>query len=336
MERSAYIKILKIAVGSSIAIIVSELLGLKYSTAAGIITLLTIQNTRKETLIIALKRFGAFIGAVILAFIVLNGLGYSAVTFGIFLLLFVALCFYFHLEDGLSICAVLITHFLIEKSMSIDWIWNEFQLMIIGVGIGVILNLYIPSKMKPIKKIQGIIEEDMRIVLKEIASLLCNVPDNTGEKIDFDSLGKNINEALDYSNEIINNSFKSEATYFLQYMEMRKNQMIILKRISTHIANLNKIPTQAYVIADFIHNTGNSFHEYNNAIKLLKGLHSIMQEMKLEPLPIDREEFENRAMLLQVLYEFESFLVVKKEFVENLTKEQLEEYWNRIDRSVKK
>ena len=112
--------------------------------------------------------------------------------------------------------------------------------------------------------------------------------------------------------------------------------MIILKRISTHIANLNKIPTQAYVIADFIHNTGNSFHEYNNAIKLLKGLHSIMQEMKLEPLPIDREEFENRAMLLQVLYEFESFLVVKKEFVENLTKTQLEEYWNRTDRSVKK
>lgn len=336
MERNVYIKILKIAVGSSIAIIVANLLNLHYSTAAGVITLLTIQNTRKETLIIALKRFGAFLGAVVLAFMVFSILGYSPVTFGVFLLLFVALCFLFHLEDGLSICAVLVTHFLIEESMSLYWVWNEFQLMIIGVGIGVILNLYIPSKLKLIKKIQGTIENDMRLILKEIASLICEVPNIEPGKIDFENFEKNIQVALEYSHENINNSFKSEVVYFFQYMEMRRNQMIVLKRIANHIYNLTQIPKQAYIIADFIHNTGNSFHEYNNAVKLLKGLSSIMEEMKVEPLPITREEFENRAILLQILYEFESFLVLKRDFVENLTEEQIEEYWKKEDGSVKK
>ncbi|NLZ81558.1 MAG: hypothetical protein GX913_07155 [Clostridiales bacterium] len=336
MKRNDYIKILKIAAGSSIAIIVANLLGLQYSTAAGVITLLTIQNTRKETLVIALKRFGAFLGAVVIAFIVFNILGYSPVTFGVFLLLFVALCFFFHLEDGLSICAVLITHFLIEESMSLYWVWNEFQLMIIGVGIGIILNLYIPSKMKSIKKIQGTIEDDMRLILKEIAALICQVPAVKYGRIDFEGLEKNIKLALGYSLDNINNSFRSEVTYFFQYMEMRRNQMIVLKRISNHICNLTEIPKQAYVIADFIHDTGNSFHEYNNVIKLLKGLESILQEMKLEPLPVSREEFENRAILLQLLFEFESFLVLKRDFVENLTEEQIEEYWNREEILIKR
>lgn len=329
MEPNDYIKILKIAVGSSIAIILADFLGLHYSTAAGVITLLTIQNTRKETLVVALKRLCAFLGSVVIAFIVFNILGYSPITFGVFLILFVALCFYFHLEDGLSICAVIVTHFLIEESMSLYWIWNEFQLMIIGVGIGVVLNLYIPSRLKTVKKVQSSIEDHMRLLLKQIAALICQVPNTKQKKINFEDLEKNIKLALKYSEESIKNSFKSEVTYFFQYMEMRKNQMMILKRISNHIHDLSELPKQAYVIADFIHDTGNSFHEYNNAIKLLEDLDSILKEMKLEPLPVTREEFENRAILLQILFEFETFLVLKRDFVVNLTKEQIEEYWNK-------
>lgn len=329
MDRNTYIKILKIAVGSSIAIAIANLLGLRYSTAAGVITLLTIQNTRKETLFISLKRFYAFLGAVMIAFVVFTVLGYSPLTFGVFLLLFIALCFYFHLEDGLSICAVIVTHFLIEESMSLYWVWNEFQLMIIGVGIGIILNLYIPSRLKSIIKIQANIEDDMRLLLKEIAAYVCQVPDIEKGRISFKNLENNIKLALEYSIENVNNSFKSEVTYFSLYMEMRRNQMIVLKRIVNHISYLSKLPKQAYVIADFMHDTGNSFHEYNNAIKLLKDLDSIMGEMKIEPLPVTREEFENRAILLQILYEFESFLILKKEFVDNLTQEQIKEYWNR-------
>lgn len=329
MEQNDYIKVFKIAIGSSMAIILANLLGLHYSTAAGVITLLTIQNTRKETLIIAFKRLGAFLGAVVLAYIVFNIIGYSPLTFGVFLLLFVTLCYFFNLEDGLSICAVLVTHFLIEESMSLYWIWNEFSIMIIGVGMGVVLNIYIPSKMKSIKKIQGTIEDDMRLILKEIAALICRVPNVKQGRINFEDLEKKLELALKYSEENKNNSFKSESTYFLQYMEMRRSQMMILKRITNHIYELTELSKQAYVISDFIHNTGNSFHEFNNAMTLLKELDLIMQEMKLEPLPVSRIEFENRAILLQILFEYGRFLDLKKDFVEKLTEEQIKEYWNK-------
>ena len=51
-----FIKVLKIAIGTGIAIIISEFLGLKYVSSAGIITLLSIQDTKKSTIKIALKR----------------------------------------------------------------------------------------------------------------------------------------------------------------------------------------------------------------------------------------------------------------------------------------
>ncbi|MBQ6876014.1 MAG: hypothetical protein IJN46_07240, partial [Lachnospiraceae bacterium] len=38
-------------------------------------------------------------------------------------------------------------------------------------------------------------------------------------------------------------------------------------------------------------------------------------------------EFENRALLYHTLKDFEEFLLVKEEFIESLTEEQLELYW---------
>ena len=45
-----YLKILKIAAGTGISIIIAEVLGLRYSASAGVITLLSIQDTKRETI----------------------------------------------------------------------------------------------------------------------------------------------------------------------------------------------------------------------------------------------------------------------------------------------
>ena len=68
--RADPIKIAKISVGAVAAAAVSYALGLQYAVSAGIICLLTIQDTRKETLKITLKRLGAFCGGAVLSFAV--------------------------------------------------------------------------------------------------------------------------------------------------------------------------------------------------------------------------------------------------------------------------
>ncbi len=49
------LKMVKIAIGSVISIFLADMMGLSYSTSAGIITLLTIQDTSRETIAISAK-----------------------------------------------------------------------------------------------------------------------------------------------------------------------------------------------------------------------------------------------------------------------------------------
>ena len=48
--------------------------------------------------------------------------------------------------------------------------------------------------------------------------------------------------------------------------------------------------------------------------------------MKDSPLPVTREEFEDRALLYSVLMDLEYFLQLKKDFADALTKEQVRKY----------
>jgi len=163
---------LKAGIGSAVAIITAEMLGLSYSPSAGIITLLTIQNTKKETLNIAAKRVLSFLLAVIVSYILFNSLGYNPLVFGSFILLFCGLSYLFDLKEGISMNAVLTTHFLIEKRMDIPLFANEILLLVIGMGIGIAVNMFMPNYRKEIFIKQHMLEEEFKKVLAAMALAL--------------------------------------------------------------------------------------------------------------------------------------------------------------------
>ena len=61
MNKTNALKIVKLSLGSSLAIFIAWLLKLEYSTVAGVITLLTVKNTKKETLKGTLGKIYGFI-----------------------------------------------------------------------------------------------------------------------------------------------------------------------------------------------------------------------------------------------------------------------------------
>ena len=346
-DKLNYIKVLKIAVGSSISIFITSLLGLKFSPAAGIITLLSIGDTKKDTLKVAYKRFFAFLFSLGIAYPVFQGIGYHEVAFGVFLLVFVGICYMFRLQDGISICAVLVTHFLTEGNMSFSLIINEFLLLLIGVAVGIILNLYMPSNTQMIRQDMKEIEEDMKLIFSRISSFLSN----NGEEVEgakqsvpmqclnrkyddiiFRPMEDHIKAAMGRAYENVNNNLLSDTKYYIQYTEMRYSQFMKLKQIYANICFLTALPVQANIIADYMEEIVERFHEHNNAIALIEKLTEIRSEFKEEPMPVSREEFENRAILYNILYGLEEFLILKREFVLGLTKKQIETFWIKEDK----
>ncbi|HHV11387.1 MAG TPA: aromatic acid exporter family protein [Clostridiales bacterium] len=345
--------LLKVSIGSAAAILIANQFGLLYSPSAGIITLLTIQNTKKETLTLALKRFIAFALAVIISYLVFQGIGYTAVAFGGFVFLFVALCLALGLKEAISMNAVLMTHFLIEKRMDVPLVFNELGLLCVGMLLGIVLNLIMPSKRSRIRKNQLLIEEDIKEALKSLAKLLrgkeaCLIQgdaavyprEERGEGlwkgIDFNQLEVKLEGLLRSAYEEADNTLLNDTKYLISYLEMRKLQLSVLKDIKSNIKEIPVILKQTYPVAEFIDKIAESFHELNNTKGLLEDLEELKEHYRKEELPQTREEFEYRATLFQILKELEYFLWIKRNFIIEIKRKNIQSYWNdEYDKDIK-
>lgn len=322
------LKLLKIAVGSAAAIFLADLLGLSYSTSAGIITLLTIQDTSRETIVISAKRIGAFLVAAVLSYAVFHLFGYHVFSFGIFLFLFIAGCSPLRLANAVSTNAVLVTHYLLEQDMTPAFIGNEALLLLIGAGIGTLLNLYMPGKGKEIRVMQYRLEEDLRAVLLRMSEYIGREDrsDYTGSC--FDKLQTDIEACKKQAFAYMNNTFFQESKYFIDYMNMREQQTVVLRDIYKKIVSMRTVLPQTGQVADLLRETAVTFGESNNAKDLLAKREEALMRMKDSELPVTRQEFEDRAVLYGIMTDLEYFLQLKREFADSLTQEQIERYWD--------
>lgn len=322
------LKLFKIAIGSAVAIFFADLLGLSYSTSAGIITLLTIQDTSRETIVISAKRVCAFLLATALAYMIFHLLGYHVFSYGIFLFLFIACCGPLHLGNAVSINAVLVTHYLMEKNMAFSMIGNEALILVIGAGIGTVLNLYMPGKSWEIRAMQYQLEEDLRNVLLRMSEYIRKEErsDYTGNC--FDKLQTDIDAGKKQAFAYMNNTFFQESKYFLVYMNMREQQTVVLRDIYKKIISMRTILPQTNRVSELLHEIAVTFGESNNARELLAKREEVLIQMKDSGLPVTRQEFEDRAVLYGILMDLEYFLQLKKEFADSLTQEQIRRYWH--------
>ena len=135
----------KMAASATISIIIANLLGVKFGVTAGIISILSIQDTKKEALLVGGKRIIAATIAVVLSFVLYILLGNNPLIFGLFLLIFIPITKKIKMEEGMVVGAVLSTHLLTGSNINLSWIFNEEALTLIGIGIASIFNLYMPS-----------------------------------------------------------------------------------------------------------------------------------------------------------------------------------------------
>lgn len=325
--RADPIKIAKISVGAVAAAAVSYALGLQYAVSAGIICLLTIQDTRKETLKITLKRLGAFCGGAVLSFAVFGIFGFGFLQLGAVLALFLIFCGVLDMGEAVAMNSVIITHYFASQDISLPMLGNEILLLVIGAGTGVVLNIFMPSNRGKIRQIQRETDERIRRIIGRMAVYILaeDKSDYTGscfEETDIllDELRR---EAVKY----IGNSFVSEKDYFYKYVGMRMEQCVILMRIFTDIKRLDGVTEQAEPISKFLEKISAEFSEINDAVTLLADLDGLLEHYSEETLPKSRDEFENRALLYHILCDLKSFVTLKADFAAKLDENEKNRYW---------
>lgn len=316
-RRKMAIKVLKIAVGSCMAVAVAQFFELPYATSAGIVTLLTVQNTRRDTIRLAAERLLSFLLSVLLVFVCFRYIGkLEWVNYGVYIFLMVHVCYFFGWENTISVNAVMGTHYLLTPDYSLNFAASELAVIAIGTALALLMNWHMPSNLKILREDIRKAEDDMQQVLQELACYLEGKLDGAHIWLDLDQLEQSIHRGLERAHEHAHNTLSEEDHYYIEYMEMRLQQCALLQAIRHRVWKIDGMPEQAKIISDYLRYLVPYVHEKNIPDRQSADLQQVFDQMKQQPLPESRDEFESRAILYHVLLDLEDFLFVKKRFAD--------------------
>lgn len=313
--KELFIRSLKIATACILSIITANFFHLQYSVTAGIITILSIGGTKKETLKTAGKRSIAFLCALVIAAICFYLCGFNTFGFSIYIFVFVLICLKFHLKEAIAMDSVLITHFLTNGNMSVPLISNEIFLFIIGTGYGIIINLMLRKNSSEFIRLADEVDNEVKNILEHMSARILTKDKSNYDGKCFENLDEKLSVAKlcalnNYGNVLFHNS-----SYEIAYVEMRQKQRMVLENIYKSIIMITFLPEQANMVSNFINKVSLEYHRHNNVENLLMELDNLLLTLKNEEMPQSREEFEARAILFYMLKQMQELLNLKHEFV---------------------
>ena len=305
---------IKIIAAAIFAIVVSILLKLEFSISAGIVAILSVQPTKKETLSTALSRFQAFVVALAISFVCYKFLGFTVYAFFVYLTLFIFICHHFKWNSAMAMDSVLISHFISLKNFGFEELKNELLLFIIGVGFGILANIFLHKKADKIERLKNIADQQIKEILNRMSMRIMDLDFSgyTGEC--FIKLDKAITDARIFARENANNQFRKADVYDEKYIAMREAQKEILREIYRCIIELKTVPSTASKVSDFFKKVSLEYERNNDVHSLTQELSELQEEMKRIKLPEDRDEFEDRAILFIMLKRMKEFLMLKRNF----------------------
>lgn len=325
MKRFIGIRTLKTGIGAVITLLIGNALGLQYAASAAVITILSIQSTKRQSVEIAIKRFIATVIALLLAAIIFEGIGFYPFSFGLFLILFIPIAAKGNMVEGIVPASVLVTHLLSSNGITFQLMLNEIALVVIGVIVALVINLYMPSMEEEIIHCRRTIETMMYAIFMNMAEALSSHKVNLDEEC-YKLLGEEIEEGQLKAYRYANNYLLTKQTPFIRYFRMRNKQYQVMLYMKEHFTKFFMTYEQTEIVADFTKKVAKSIHGEQSAKELLEQLEMLRQTFRESALPSSREEFENRAMLYQFLNDLEHFLQIKRDFRQTLTQEELKEY----------
>lgn len=318
--KSIFLNTLKISVAAILAIICAQLLGLEFAVSAGIVAILSVQPTKKETVKTAIARLLAFLAALIISITLFNLFGFTLPVFFIYLALFILLCQWRKWISAMAMDSVLISHFLSFGKTGLAEIKNEILLFIIGVGFGILVNIFLHKKTDYIEELKSKTDEKIKETLHRMGLKILNPELEDYDGSCFISLNESIFAAKKQAEENYNNQFSSKDTYDKRYLTMREKQTKILYEMYKCVSKIREVPITARLLADFLEKVSIEYHKDNDVQNLLEELSQIRSKMKTIPLPQTRAEFEDRANLFLLMERLQEFLQIKNSFITNLQK----------------
>lgn len=314
--KKVVINSVKVSLGVILAITLANILQLEFAVSAGIVAILTIQPTKRETMKTAMNRLFAFVIALGISYFCFQIFGFTQTAFLVYMLPYAFICYLKGWTAAIAMNSVLISHFLNFGEMTVTTVLNELLIFAIGVGVGIIMNLHLHKKIAHMEALKDQTDEQIVKILSRMGQRIetKDLSDYNGDC--FSILEQIIREAKNIAQENYNNQLSTKDDYDIAYIAMRDKQYEVLYEMYKIVRLLETTPDTASMIATYFKTMSEVFHEDNDGKALMEQFQEMDQYMKSQPLPQTRQEFEDRARLFALMRSIEEFLMIKIQFVE--------------------
>lgn len=307
------LKIAKVIVSAFVALLVAQALQLSTPSAAAIIAILSVMDTKKVSLAATGQRLAAAVLALVIGMGIFAVFGFDATSFGLYLLCYIPLAYLLKVDIGVAPSTVLVIHLWTQQQLTFSLFVNELLLVTIGAGVAILLNWYMPSYRQEIERVREEIEDKMREVLLKMSGFLTiGNGKNDGEVLQL--LKEKLSEAREYVRLEAENHLTKEVTYDYQYFEMRRDQSKLLEIMAANLNEFRWDGEEMAILSEMFKQTAQQLAEQNTASQLIDDIEDLLEQFRERPLPQTRREFEKRAQLYQLLRDLKRFVQLKVDF----------------------
>lgn len=309
MNKTILIRTIKTALASLLAIIVAQELSLECASAAGIIAILNIFETRKATIEGGLKRTLSAVIAIVIGGLAFEKLGYATWVFGLYLLIFVPVSFLLKIELGLGPSSVIVTHLLAFGEINSTIILNEMALVFIGTGFAMLTNFYAPNSQDQLNSLVASIDEGMKAILNMFGKTLVENLDVKVYEDKISVLEKDIKKAIDLA-VIENDNMIENSREMLYNLHLREREMNLLEDMYYDLKTIPPEYSDGKYISDILIKTSENLTEDGDMIKVKKRIDYLKDHFHMMKLPKDHEEFAIRSAVFQVFRSLDQFIEI--------------------------
>lgn len=317
----------KTAVSAALAMWLAALLQLPFWPTAGIIAVLSVQNTTKASFQVIAKRLGAIVIAFALAWGSFSLLGFTPWAFGLFLIIFIPVINALRLQAGLLVSAVLVVNFMLAQSVSLQTLGQQFALLIIGAGVALLANLFMPNLEEKISLYQDRVTTAMTGVLRALAAQVDALKPATADAAATPAVTSSeawsqlaelklaIQGGLRWTTQHRDNQVLAENDYFRAYFEMRQNQFELLHHMQTALdeagmaETLRPVVVQALTLAADATKADEDPHP-----ALMQMMKRLRRDYEALPLPTDRAGFLQQSDQYDFIVDLQQLLVYRRNF----------------------
>lgn len=309
---------IKLVIVAIISALIAYFLGIKNFVLVGVIGLLSVSITKKDSIYNGIKRYLDVLFALALSTILYGVLGFEYYVLVLFLILFVLGSYLLKIDVGLVPSIVLANNVFFNQTFSLALFFEGILIITIGTGVALLISIIYPEKWNNVIK-NNLNKLDQMI--KDHLFMLSILLKQTGNKSIFlehhKILNSEINKCIKEVETADKNIIFDNDHAYLIYTYMRKNQVDLINTMYKNIEKLNFFHNYQLLIGKYIEELIIDIGNDNKAKYQINKLNELRGQFKNFSLPQTREEFETRAILFGMLNDIENFLQVKIRFHEN-------------------